>query len=349
MILTANKNPSWSGTIILLLMLIGAALVLVSPVSAEKPVVSVVAQKSQSYFWGEEVVFSGMNTGSDSTFLFLTGPNLPEGGGNLSFPHQKMISGDSGTFTVVKTKPDKTWDYTLYTSGVPLDAGLYTLYAAGRPETKDQFNDLTTYGTVSFIIRKPFVTAGITPLPVIKGQPFTIRGSVEGAPRIVMIWITGENFLYSTMVSVNADSSFMYYGDTQLSEQLPKGPCYLIVQHPMQNTQIDILASGDWVKNLKLNDGNSTAGTNIFRIRGPGSLQGKDAAEALIAAISDRETVDDTYTVIPFMVEEAGMSAPPQQPATTTPVQQRTQASPLGYAPAGAIILAFGILAWCRR
>ena len=67
----------------------------------------------------------------------------------------------------------------------------------------------------------------------------------------------------------------------------------------MQDNKFNIDVSGDYVK---LNND-----TNLFKITGPGSLQGSDAADALIAAISDHEAHDDTYTndtytIVPFQV-----------------------------------------------
>ena len=79
-----SNNPSGFWKMILLLILAGTAVLLISPVSAEKPFVTIVAQGSPSYYWGEKVIFSGYNTDSNSTYLFITGPNLPEGGGKLT-------------------------------------------------------------------------------------------------------------------------------------------------------------------------------------------------------------------------------------------------------------------------
>jgi hypothetical protein len=357
MILKDSIGRSGPRILILLIILSSLAVLLITPASAgpagnmsEKPFVTILAPGSQSYYLGEKVNLRGQNTESDSTYLFMTGPNLPPGGGNLTSPLHGVVSGNPESFVVVKTSPDKTWEYSFYTANLPLDAGTYTLYAATRPVAENQFGDLTTYGTVGVILKKPFLTAGISPVSISRGQPFAVNGSAEGEPRTVQVWIVGNNFLYNTMVSVNPDASYTYFGDTQLSEQLPKGQCYLIVQHPMQNTQIDILASGDWVKNLQLNEGNSTGGTNLFKIRGPGSLQGNDAAEALIFAIGDHTTgVDDTYTVIPFQVSDPASPAPQASAAATTPARYPTQHAPLQYAPAGAIVLILGIALWSRR
>ena len=112
----------------------------------------------------------------------------------------------------------------------------------------------------------------------------------------------------------------------------------------MQNNQFDIDVSGDYVRSLQLNNG-----TNLFRISGPGSLQGNDAADALVAAFSDSNTGDDTYTEIPFQVTDVGSSTPQAQPATTTPVQSPTQTALLPFALTGAFVLVLGIVVWKRH
>jgi hypothetical protein len=356
-----SNNPSGPWKMILLLIIAGTMVLSLSPVSAEKSFVTIVAKGDQSYYRGEEVVFRGMNTDSDSTYLIMTGPNLPDGGGKLSSPYQNPVSGDPGSFTMVKTKPDKTWEYTWYTSGVKLDAGTYSIYAVSKPETKDRFNDLTTYGNVSIIYKKPFITGEISPASVSKGQPFTVSGVAEGIPPEVQVWIIGDNYVFNTTTPVNPDASFTFNGDKQLSGILPKGQCYLIVQHPMMNNQFDIDISGDYVRSLQPNNN-----TNLFRIKGPGSLQGSDAADALIAAISDQETNDrtytsDMYTMVPFLVTDAGSPASQAQPATQVqsehqsqstkaiPVQQQTQPALLPFALIGAGVLVLGIVIWKRH
>ncbi|WP_372959555.1 hypothetical protein [Methanoregula sp.] len=71
--------------------------------------------------------------------------------------------------------------------------------------------------------------------------------------------------------------------------------------------------------------------------------------------------MDDTYIVIPVTVSEAGMNlgatgnasptSPtlPAQSPKATPVQHQTPASPLLYAPIGALILVMGICVLNRR
>jgi PGF-CTERM protein len=81
----------------------------------------------------------------------------------------------------------------------------------------------------------------------------------------------------------------------------------------MQNGQFDVNTVGVyntddvtndlWVYNLQLKDVSTGAYTKIFKLGGAGSLQGSDAAEALVQGINDAN-VDDTYTKLQFLVEE---------------------------------------------
>jgi PGF-CTERM protein len=65
-----------------------------------------------------------------------------------------------------------------------------------------------------------------------------------------------------------------------------------------QNTVNDL-----YVYNLQLKDSDGSSYTRIFKLGGAGSLQGSDAAEALVQGINDAN-VDDTYTKLQFLVEE---------------------------------------------
>ncbi len=212
--------------VILLIFLSGAALLLLSPVSADpagsmeattvvsltvtSPAtagaasappgsgVTISADGDTSYYLGEKVVFRGHNYDSDTTYLFFTGPatfmdgpGIPAAGGNLTSPRQPVVSGKPDSFTPVKTKADKTWEYTWYTSGVTLDAGTYSMYAVSRPDAKDQAGPDASW--VKIIVKKPFLSAEISPAAVTKGEPFTVTGSAEGEPPSVQLWIIGNN------------------------------------------------------------------------------------------------------------------------------------------------------------
>ncbi len=356
MALSANANTFRYRNMILLLIIAGTAVLLISPVSAETGV-TISAQGDQSYYLGEELVLSGSNYDSDFTYLFMTGSGISPSGGKLTSPLQNVVSGDTGSFDMVQTKPDKKWEYTLYTYNLGINPGPYVIYAVNRPETAAQVTGVDNKST-RVIFKKPFITAKVTPSAVSQGQPFTVTGFAEGNPGAVQAWIIGDNYVFNMTSPTNPNSSFAFTIAPQISEKLPKGHYYLIVQHPMQNNELDIVLNTDWVTNLQFTGGSPGGGMNLFRITGAGSLQGRDAAEALIAALND-PGVDDTYTEIPLVVDdkngtmsEVSLSRPSTiqaQAAPATPVQHQTPASPLQYAPLGAIVLIGGIVVWSRH
>jgi len=45
---------------------------------------------------GSEITLTGTSTGSDTVYLFVTGPNLPPAGGRLEDPATPVRSGDPG-------------------------------------------------------------------------------------------------------------------------------------------------------------------------------------------------------------------------------------------------------------
>ena len=99
---------------------------------------------------------------------------------------------------------------------------------------------------------------------------------------------------------------------TGVTSTLYPGQYFVVVQHPMQNAQFDIdtnvptgSAPDVYVVNRMLGVNTTTgaaAPTTLFKLEGQGSLQGSDAAEALVQGIND-PNVDDTYTKLQFLVE----------------------------------------------
>jgi PGF-CTERM protein len=289
-------------------------------VKVEKGAVTIVAAGDQSYYLGEEIKLSGTNTETYKTYLFIVGPNLPENGANIAnvdprhFPsYDNVVS----TFKVLDVAGDNTWSWKWGTSNYALDAGTYTIYAVSQPYTKDNLGQ-AAYGTVSIIIKKPFVSATASQSTVAKGDRIYITGTAEGQPSAVQIWILGKNKYIKATESVNSDASFKYEIRQEVTSDLYSGQYFVVVQHPMQNNKfdvdtVDVVGAGLneintvndlWVYNLQLKDSAGSSYTRIFKLGGAGSLQGSDAAEALVQGINDAN-VDDTYTKLQFLVEEA--------------------------------------------
>ncbi len=284
-------------------------------VKVEKGAVTIVAAGDQSYYLGEEIKFSGTNTESYKTYLFLIGPNLPTQGARIYMDNPRLdVPGARGvqdsqanTFKVVDVNGDNTWSWKWGTSKIALDAGTYTIYAVSQPRDANNLEN-TAFGTVSIIIKKPFVSATASQSTVAQGDKIFITGTAEGNPKGVKIWILGKNYPTSAAgvkdESVNSDASFKYEVTQSMTRNLYPGQYFVVVQHPMQNNEYDVRVGPDGVSviNAKLNQVGTTIPTKVFTLLGAGSLQGSDAAEALVQGIND-PNVDDTYTKLQFLVE----------------------------------------------
>jgi len=267
-------------------------------VKVEQGTVTVVAAGDQSYFLGQEVKLSGTNSETDTTYLFITGPNLPSNGGLMTDPrtavNPELVP---PKLTVTDVNDDNTWEYKWQTANLNIDAGTYTIYAVATPADKGTLSD-TQYGTVSVIIRKPFVTAQASQSTAAQGDSLFIRGIAEGDPSPgVAIWIMGKNYANRQTETVNDDGSFDYEVDGAITSSLTSGQYFVVVQHPMYNDKFDVYINGDYVVGPY-----PTANSNIFKLYGSGSLQGSDAANALTVAL-DNPSVDDTYTKLQFLIE----------------------------------------------
>lgn len=103
---------------------------------------------------GSEVLLAGTSTGSDTVYLFVTGPNLPPAGGRLDNPHTAVRSGNPGSFTRVSVGADDRWTYRWRTGEAGLDPGTYTVYAVEAP-----------------VDRRNLAGHGYTTIPVTLGAP----------------------------------------------------------------------------------------------------------------------------------------------------------------------------------
>jgi PGF-CTERM protein len=273
-------------------------------VRVEKGAVTITASGDGSYYLGEEIKFSGTNTETVKTYLFITGPNLPSDGAQIQSTNPRanaVTDGTAATFQSADVKDDNTWSWKWGTATVALDAGTYTVYAVSGPRDKGTGHlSNVAYGTVSIIIKKPFVSATVSQSTVAKGDKIFVRGTAEGKPSPgVAMWILGKNYATRDTSAVESDASFEFEIKDSTTTSMASGQYFIVVQHPMQNDQFDIVLVGNNVNNLQLN----AASTKIFTLLGAGSLQGSDAAEALVQGIND-PNVDDTYTKLQFLIEE---------------------------------------------
>jgi len=278
-------------------------------IKVEKGDVTIVASGDQSYYLGEEVKLSGTNSETDLTYLYITGPNLPTAGGMLKSPHKEVINEQAASFDQADVQDDDTWEFKWQTANLEMDAGTYTVYAVSAPRDANHLSD-AQYDTVSLVIKKPYIQATASASVVAKGDKLYVRGTAEGDPsQGVAIWILGKNKVLYATESVNDDMSFEHEITGSETESLYAGQYFVVVQHPMYNNEFDVYPDNA-LEPQKVLGAYPTRDSELFRIGGSGSLQGTDAADALVKAI-DSAMVDDIYTKLQFLVEEPKVTINP--------------------------------------
>jgi hypothetical protein len=134
---------------------------------------------------------------------------------------------------------------------------------------------------------------------IAQGDPVTISGIATGHPQVgLQIWFIGYNFVKVTTVQVNNDDSYAYILRETDTANLAPGQYFVIIQHPMENGQFDIVynAASGTVQNVQ-------TGKTIFQFTGSGSLQSPNSVTALMNAIGS-QNIDDTFATVTFFVSQ---------------------------------------------
>jgi PGF-CTERM protein len=279
-------------------------------VTVEKGQVTITYEGTGTYYLGETIKLTGTNTDSDNVYLYLVGPNLATNGVSLTDVGIKSVNDNVATFKQVSVNTDNTWSFKWDTSSLntsqamTLDAGTYTVYAAAQPEVKDSLTNIQ-YSTASVVLKKPFITASASTNTLAAGDILYVRGTAEGKPNNVNVWIFGKNYRScSNGASVKSDASYEYKLDRGDTTDLYSGQYFVVVQHPMMNGIFDIVGdtSGKTCSLAMNNSGIKTTwtgGAPTVRLVG---LQASDAATALVELLNS-PNIDDTYTKLSFLVE----------------------------------------------
>ena len=283
------------------------------------------------HYLGDEIIISGINTVSNFTWLFITGPNLPSKGSSIEDPSDGVNSaanangvpvspfypdGQLESFAAWRGKNvenNDTWEYTWDTTDTFLDAGTYTIYAVTTATNqKDLAEQDTTFATATIVLNKPCVIANVNPTTIAQGDDIHVTGDAYGSPSPgVGIWILGKYYASYANETVNKNGTFAYHLTN--TTYLAAGQYFAIIQHPMYNDQFDLApqannpAAGQIAVVRPIIDAPlAVAGLlpPVFILKGSGSLQGSDAATALVNEMNSPD-IDDTYNKLTFMVEES--------------------------------------------
>jgi hypothetical protein len=112
--------------------------------------------------FGEDIPLGGTAPGSAFIYLFLTGPNLPDGGISLA-GGTPVKTGVPASFTRVEVQTDETWSYTWRTGSIGriLDRGTYTIYAVNEPLSRPDLDD-AVFTTQAVTFGQPVETVTVT-------------------------------------------------------------------------------------------------------------------------------------------------------------------------------------------
>jgi hypothetical protein len=271
-------------------------------VRAEKGSITIVVGGHQSYYIGEKIKFRGTSTASDSVYIFIWGgQNTEKVGKKINQLSITTKNNEPSTFVKVDVRSDNTWSYDWDTSliGTQLDIGTYTAYAVEGPFTLDNLFD-KAFGTVSFIIKRPFISATCSQLTVAKGDRLFITGTALGVEyQKLQIWIFGEAFFHVDIIRANPDSSFMVDLTHLVKEKLAIGQYFGVVQHPMMNNEFDVYPDNQ-KENVLSNS--PKKGTHLFSLKISKQISGFNFAKNLLTALND-PGIDDSYTKLQFFVE----------------------------------------------
>lgn len=134
---------------------------------------------------------------------------------------------------------------------------------------------------------------------IANGDSVYIHGIATGQPRNgLQLWIISHNYLKVTTIPVNSDDTYLYELKPADTTNLASGQYFFVVQHPMMNSQFDVIydrSTGEVINRIL------GGGKVIFKISGSGNLQGPDSAQALVQAISS-QNIDDTFATYSFYI-----------------------------------------------
>ncbi|MDE2524345.1 MAG: MEMAR_RS02690 family S-layer glycoprotein, partial [Methanocorpusculum sp.] len=287
-------------------------------VKVEKGAVTISASGDGSYYIGDEIKLTGTNTDSTNVFLFLTGQNLLENGIVLKDLPSKTAAYKASNPVAVKT--DNTWEYKWDTSQIALDTGAYTIYATSRLTNGKSSDAIATespygtdgyavklsdseYATVSVNLKQPFLSAVPSGTVIAQGDKLYVRGTAEGKPNNLMLYIFGPNFFQDYSITVEDDGT--YEKKIDISNSMSSNQYFVVVQHPMYNGVFDAQLvkeqNGDYQYFKILNSTTGGSSQASFVVWGQNKLQGSQAADALTKMIDDAN-IDDIYTKLTFTV-----------------------------------------------
>ncbi|MDD4255413.1 MAG: hypothetical protein PHP59_08570, partial [Methanofollis sp.] len=240
--------------------------------------ITVGAEGTGTFFLGEEVFLSGINTGNDRVYLFLAGGSLGDGVAldNVS------AAAPSGNYVVREAAADGTWEYRWDTAALrgTLPAGTYTIYAAatdrdlGGCYVDRNHLEGVRNATTTLTFQQPYVSSSFNRTFLLTGEALTVSGTAAGRPESVCVWILGDGCrIPGVSVPVRDDGTYAYVLGAGHTAAL-SGEVWVIVQHPMMDGVFNVCPAPEEGKPYQIRD----ATGNLIDL---GSLTTTEAVNAL--------------------------------------------------------------------
>lgn len=250
-----------------------------------------------TYVFGDKITFSGSNTDSRTTYLFLSGPGPNTAGSQITRDDPALwpvIDGAASTFLAVRVgEEDQQWSWTWDTHKSPLSAGTYTIYAVSTPRDKTHL-DSAVYDSVAINMTEPVLTAAVRPSEATQEEIITISGKATGHPVPgIAIWIIGPDYSDRYVVEPDPAGSYSLDIDTTTTH-LFQGEYHVVVEHPGDDGEFVFILNGDYLYNARIH-------ANIFTFRGNGRLFGETAYTAFTSAVN-AQNGDDLVKTVSFSI-----------------------------------------------
>jgi hypothetical protein len=126
-----------------------------------------VAAAGIQVYMGDIVTLQGYSSGSETVYLYLTGPNLPANGVALDNINARA---DEGHFTEVDVDSNDHWIYHWGTNsmGGKLDEGAYTIWVVNSPTDRSDLSG-AEYSTITVGLDTPGITVSTPVTPLVPG------------------------------------------------------------------------------------------------------------------------------------------------------------------------------------
>lgn len=164
--------------------------------------VSIQAAGTGPFFKGSVVSLSGLNTITDTTYLFMAGPGLPAAGGSLLSPLVQVQSDVPATFDSALVSESDTWVFSWTIPHTLPETGTYILYAASEPK-----NLINISETISDSLPVTISSGDSSSLHLVSGWNFISTPDVLASGHNTMAIFSGVNSSGHSIFTYNGSSS----------------------------------------------------------------------------------------------------------------------------------------------